>query len=292
MAETSGMDQSLPIGEFARLTLLPVKTLRHYHDVGVVVPAVVDPATGYRRYALDQVPDAHLVRRLRGLDMPLAEIRTALEAPDQRARNQVILTFLGGMERRLAEAQLAVASLRALLEEPPGAFPVTRRRFAAMPAVALAAEVERVHLADWCAATYPRLYEAVAASGEVPAGPGGGLYPPGFFENGVGRVVAFVPLRAWPDLGGGDRPGRGPFGGVEAFEVPATVAAVAVHHGSFDDLDRTYGSLGSYVASNDLGRSGTIREHYLVSPADSDDPRDLRTEVCWPIHDHPQGDPS
>lgn len=276
------MDQSLPIGEFSRLTLLPVKTLRHYHDVGVVVPAVVDPATGYRRYALDQVPDAHLVRRLRSLDMPLAQIRTALEAPDDQVRNQVILTFLAGMERRLAEAQLAVGSLRALLEEPPGAFAVTQRRFVATPAVAVAAEVERVQLSDWCAATYPRLYGAVAASGAVPAGPGGGLYPPGFIENGVGRVVAFVPLRAWPDVD------PGPFGDVEAFEVPASRAAVAVHHGSFDDLDRTYGSLGTYVASNDLGITGAIREHYLVSPADTDDARDLRTEVCWPIHDHEQ----
>jgi hypothetical protein len=217
--------------------------------------------------------------------MPLAEIRTALEAPDDRARNQVILTFLARMERRLAEAQLAVGSLRALLEVPPGPFSVTRRRFVATPAVAMAADVERDHLADWCAAAYPRLYGAIAASDAVPAGPGGGLYPPGFVEHGVGRVVAFVPVRTWPDLGSGS---RAP-GDVEAFEVPASRAAVAVHHGSFDDLDRTYGSLGSYVVSHDLGVTGAIREHYLVSPADTDDARDLRTEVCWPIHDQPKG---
>jgi DNA-binding transcriptional MerR regulator len=284
------MDQSLPIGEFSKLTLLPVKTLRHYHDVGVVVPAVVDPATGYRRYALDQVPDAHLVRRLRDLDMPLAEVRTALEAPDEAARNEVILTFLARMERRLAEAQLAVGSLRALLE-PPGAFTVTTRRFAATPAVSLAAVVERRALADWCAATYPLLYAALAACGSVPAGPGGGLYPPGLFEEGVGRVVAFVPLRQHLDADG--PVDLGSFAGVQPFELPSSVAAVAVHHGSFDDLDRTYGSLGSYVAANGLGTSGAIREHYLVSPADSDDPRDLRTEVCWPIHPQPaQGAPS
>jgi DNA-binding transcriptional MerR regulator len=280
MAETSAMDPSLPIGEFSKLTLLPVKTLRHYHDVGVMVPAVVDPATGYRRYALGQVPDAHLVRRLRALDMPLAEVRTALDAPDERTRNEVILVFLARMERRLAEAQLAVGSLRALLE-PPDAFSVTRRRFVATPAVAVTAVVERTALADWCAVTYPLLYGAIAAHGAIPAGPGGGLYPSGLFENGVGPVVAFVPLRQDLDVGSADLT---PFEGVEPFEVPATVAAVAVHHGPFDDLDRTYGSLGSYVASHGLGASGTIREHYLVSPADSADPRDLRTEVCWPIH--------
>ncbi|MDT5300771.1 MAG: hypothetical protein QOG79_4013, partial [Mycobacterium sp.] len=36
------------IGDFSRMTQLSVKTLRHYHDVGLVEPHHVDPATGYR----------------------------------------------------------------------------------------------------------------------------------------------------------------------------------------------------------------------------------------------------
>ena len=38
----------LSIGEFARLTHLSVKALRHYDDLGLVVPTHVDPTTGYR----------------------------------------------------------------------------------------------------------------------------------------------------------------------------------------------------------------------------------------------------
>ena len=54
-----------------------------------------------------------------------------------------------------------------------------------------------------------------------------------------------------------------------------------MHHGPFDDLDRTYAALGSFVAERAIGVAGPIREHYLVT--DSEDPSDLRTEVGWPV---------
>ena len=40
----------LTIGDFSRATLLTIKTLRHYHDTGLLEAAEVDPHTGYRRY--------------------------------------------------------------------------------------------------------------------------------------------------------------------------------------------------------------------------------------------------
>jgi len=42
--------QQLSIGAFSRLTHLSVKTLRYYHEVGLLEPAVVDPDSGYRYY--------------------------------------------------------------------------------------------------------------------------------------------------------------------------------------------------------------------------------------------------
>lgn len=61
----------LSIGDFSRMTQLSVKTLRHYHDVGLIAPHYVDPSTGYRYYSYDQVPTAQVVTRLRALDMPV-----------------------------------------------------------------------------------------------------------------------------------------------------------------------------------------------------------------------------
>ena len=52
------MAAELTIGAFSRITHPSVKTLRHYHDWGVLEPAEVDPDRGYRYYSTAQVPTA------------------------------------------------------------------------------------------------------------------------------------------------------------------------------------------------------------------------------------------
>ena len=52
------MDVLLTIGDFSRMTYLGVKALRHYHEIGLLVPADIDPASGYRLYRPSQVPTA------------------------------------------------------------------------------------------------------------------------------------------------------------------------------------------------------------------------------------------
>ncbi|MCG5471267.1 MerR family transcriptional regulator [Micromonospora sp. LAH09] len=66
----------LTIGAFARAVGLTPKALRLYDQVGVLLPAAVDPESGYRLYDPEQVPLARLVAQLRRLGMPLAMIRT------------------------------------------------------------------------------------------------------------------------------------------------------------------------------------------------------------------------
>src|SRR5262249_61708643 len=78
----SAMRVRLAIGDFSRMTHLSVKALRHYHDVGLLVPAEIDPASGYRCYEPGQVPLAQVIRRFRDLGMPLNEIREVLQASD------------------------------------------------------------------------------------------------------------------------------------------------------------------------------------------------------------------
>ena len=60
----------MSIGDFSRATHLTVKTLRHYHEVGLLTPVAVDPQTGYRRYGTEQLATAQVVRRLRDLGLP------------------------------------------------------------------------------------------------------------------------------------------------------------------------------------------------------------------------------
>jgi Predicted transcriptional regulators len=110
-----GTERDLSIGDFARATHMSLKTLRHYHQIGLLEPARVDPGNGYRRYTRDQIPTARAIRRFRQLQMPLDRIRDVLAAPDSATRNAVIASHLNVLQTSLAETQSVVASLRSLL---------------------------------------------------------------------------------------------------------------------------------------------------------------------------------
>jgi DNA-binding transcriptional MerR regulator/effector-binding domain-containing protein len=269
------MDVFVTIGEFSRMTHLSVKALRHYHDVGVLEPADVDGSSGYRRYSATQVATAQLIRRLRDLDMPLDEVRAVIGAGDAATRNAAIAAHLVRMEHQLEQTRATVASLRALLEDDRLPAPVAYRWVAPTPALAIRGRVGFDDCDTWLTMAYNDIDAAVTAARLTVAGAAGALYPTEFFEAEVGEVVAFVPIVS----------ARGaPTGGrVEHLELAAADLAVLVHHGPFADLDRTYGALGTTVAERAIGAPGPIREHYLVTAADTDDESRHRTEVCWPI---------
>jgi DNA-binding transcriptional MerR regulator len=83
------MQGTLSIGDFSRASNMSVKTLRYYHRVDLLVPADIDPHTGYRRYGVDQIPTAQIIRRFRALDMPVEEVYAVLATPDVTKRNDL-----------------------------------------------------------------------------------------------------------------------------------------------------------------------------------------------------------
>ncbi|WP_330183941.1 MerR family transcriptional regulator [Nocardia sp. NBC_01503] len=269
------MTATVPIGEFSRLSYLSVKALRYYHEIELLAPATVDPSTGYRFYSTDQVEQAHLIRRLRELNMPVPEIKAVLSAPDRTARDTALRAHLERMEAELTRTRDVVASLRALLL-PPSDKPlhVEYRSVASHPVLSVTATVARDGIDEWCGTSFATLYESLEAAGVQPAGPGGATYALEFFEHDRGEVVAFVPVAP------ADRDRARAVGTV--VELPARHFAVAVHHGPFTDFDLSYGALGSHVAEHDTALAEPVRELYLAGPGDVAE-ADYITEICWPI---------
>ena len=269
------MDVLVTIGEFSRMTHLSVKALRHYHDVGILEPKEIDAASGYRRYAADQVPAAQLIRRFRELEMPLDEVKAVLDAPDVETRNAAIAVHLERMELRLEQTRAMVASLRALLVDDWSQAAVEYRMVSSKSTLAIRGMVGFDDCADWLGKAYVEIEAVFDRTRHGAAGPPGALYPREFFEAELGEVVAFIPVV--------NLRGHAPVGRVERLELSGGPLAVMEHRGAFADLDRTYGALGTIVATRGIGADGPIREHYLVTDADTDDVSRHRTEVCWPI---------
>jgi DNA-binding transcriptional MerR regulator len=273
------------IGEFARLTHLTVIALRHYHDVGLLIPEMIDSA-GYRRYGLAQVEQAQLVRRLRQLEMPVPDVAAVLAAPDERTRDAAIAEHLSRMEATLGRTAQVVASLRQLLQPVGSPLEVENRTVAASSVLGIRAEVARPAVADWCGATFQTLYESTARAGIDPAGPGGATYSVEFFERDLGEVLAFIPVAVPPETvvpvtaAGAGQASDTP--AIQTVILPAGRFAIAVHAGGYSDIDRSYGRLGSHVAVHNQPEPFPIREHYLIGPPHEGE-QDYRTEIWWPI---------
>lgn len=267
------MPSSLTIGDFARATHFSIKTLRHYHQLGLLVPAEIDPDSGYRRYDTEQIPTAQVIRRFRGLDMPLEQIGAVLKAPDVDARNELIADHLARLEQGLVQTQESVTSLRDLLQGPA---PTMHMEHRSEPPLQTAAITETVGLEDlgpWFAGALGELSSTLGAQGATAAGPPGGVIANDFFSEERGDITIFIPTAETIR----------PVGRVEPQDLPAVELATIVHAGSDGDIDRAYGSLATYVTDHALGVDGPIRERYLVGHLDTADDTAWRTEIGWPI---------
>ena len=79
------MSTRVTIGDFSRASHLSVKTLRHYHEVGLLEPSEVDPDNGYRYYSEEQIPLAQVIRRLRACRC--RSPRSSLSSPRRTPRS-------------------------------------------------------------------------------------------------------------------------------------------------------------------------------------------------------------
>ena len=155
--------RGVSIGEFGRAAHLSVRTLRHYHEVGLLEPSEIDSGSGYRYYSYEQIPTAQVIRRLRGLEMPVADVKAVLAAADSEARYRLIVEHLDRLEAELAQTQAAVGELRDLLQRPQASPPVEHRTVAPTAAVGIHDVVDREDILAWWQGALGELHATVRA---------------------------------------------------------------------------------------------------------------------------------
>ncbi len=106
----------ITIGRFSLLTGLSITTLRHYDDIGLLMPADVDPTTGYRRYRIDQADRAHRIRMLRSVELSPDDIAAVLEGETAAAR-QVMERHRASLHQRGRHIDELVSQLDTYIEE-------------------------------------------------------------------------------------------------------------------------------------------------------------------------------
>lgn len=155
----------LSIGELSRASGLSVSSLRFYDREKVLEPAAVDAWTGYRRYAPEQVDEARLLAGMRRVQMPVAEMTSALEAlraGDGAEVTDLLHGHLQRLELGVVQARREIGRLVTALTSGDGA----PRPAASLTAAALRQLLAAVRHAVSADPVFPALQGVLVETGE------------------------------------------------------------------------------------------------------------------------------
>jgi DNA-binding transcriptional MerR regulator len=277
-------DAMLKIGDFSRLSQVPIKTLRFYDQMGLFSPAQIDPFTGYRYYTLDQLSQLNRILALKDLEFSLEQIARLLD-DDLREDELHGMLRLKQMElqQQVEEAQARLIRLQTRLKqiEMEGKMPdyemvlkkiEPQRVLSIRQIVPSTRDIRRL---------FDEITEALHKHHIQSNGPWIAMYHhPGFRDIDLDVEVA-IPVAAMLDhlvLPDGRQ--------MTTRTIPAIARAMTVLlHGNYNKLSEVYMALNNHLYTHRYNYLGPAREVYLRGPYDTDDPAGYLTEIQYPIGD-------
>ncbi|MFE4620313.1 MerR family transcriptional regulator [Streptomyces sp. NPDC056747] len=275
----------LPIGQFSQASGLSVTALRHYDASGVLVPAFVDPVSGYRYFRRDQVRTAQSIRALRQLDIPVEEVGRLLGG-DEEELAAALRAHLRAAERRLEVQRSMVHSLLSRLTE--GAemtHRVTVRQGAAERILVRGATLDNSGLDAFLRGAYGEMYEVAGHGPLTFTGPAFVRFHGVCDDENETLVEACLPF--WED---GAQPTHLPEG-MTVRELPETILACTEVEGaaaSFPQILGAYDSVADWITEHGFAFAGPVRMVYRRWTGTPDAP-DNRLEIAWPIDEPADG---
>lgn len=264
----------IPIGQFSNMVRLSVKALRLYADKGLLLPARIDPDTGYRYYKTSQAKRAEIIRILRSVDMPLDEIRDVLEAEGSAGATDKLLVHRQRMEDRLRTQERMLIYLESLIDNKERIMPyeivVTPVKSQIVGGVRMHTSLKTIK-AD-VGLGFTKIMQGIGEHRYVPSGPPMLVYHDVIDEENDGEIEVCIPVqsafRESEDL--------------LCHELNAGDVATTVHHGPYEELSSAYHSMLAWITENDYRLDGSPREIYLNDPRVVS-PDKLQTRLEFPI---------
>jgi effector-binding domain-containing protein len=270
-----GGTQMLSIGDFSRLSRIPVKTLRYYDEIGLFKPLDVDRFTGYRHYSANQLPQLNRILALKDLGLSLEQIAQVLH-------ENLSLEQLRGMLRlRQAEIQQRMVQEQAQLTRVEARLKLIEMENS-MPDYDVIVKNVDPQLVASLRDTLPsyqhvgQLFEELYTYLQRYGADGLGVaiwHDEGYKASDVdGEAVAYL-KEPVPE---GKR--------IKVYELPATQMASVIHHGSYNTFNKAYHAALKWIEVNGYEVVGPNREVYLynTSPVQQDDPSYV-TEIQFPV---------
>lgn len=243
------------IGEFSKITGLTVKTLRFYHEQGLLVPTCVDDQTGYRYYAETKINVARAIAYLRALDFPLAEIEVLLKDQREAELIEALQRHKRSIELRIKNLRTVKQSLDELIQELQENQIMSTEKLEIQEKVVEAQLIAGVRMKGRyqdCGQGFSKIGRRFGR--HICGKPLLLCYDHEFREDDADFETC-MPIRKWQ-----------PADGISVRELPGGRCVSLLHKGPYDQLGRSYAKLLSYVKTKNYKIATPCREIFIKGP--------------------------
>lgn len=245
------------IGEFSQVTGLSVKTLRLYHEKGILVPSSVDETTGYRSYDAGKIEKARVTMRFRAMEFSIEDISAVLGKCEDDAD---ILNYPERqkftLQQRIAEDRDIVRSLCEIIAREKeaqqllsgGNFAVEEKSIEPL----LVAGIRMKGKYSDYGAAFAQLGKTI---GRYIAGKSLCLYYDGEYREGDADFEPCFPIRREVSVKG-----------ISVHTLPGGKCLSLLHRGAYDQLGRSYARILAGARRRTANLLLPTREVYLKGP--------------------------
>lgn len=272
----------MSIGEFSSRSRLSVRMLRHYGEHGILVPAEVDPGSGYRRYAQEQLPEAAHVRRLRDVGFTVSAISVLLAARGTESYRQALHLHRQTLRDELRAARERLALIDQLLDTEGSTMSnitISRETVPARTVVALRGMIPAY---DQEGRLWGELIPQLDRQGITPVGPGGAFEHDPEYRESDPTMSIWLPVAPATTA---DAP-------LQIHEIPEQEVVQARIEGPYTLISEAHTRIEEFATSEGLTfveRQGLddpierlVFNRYLSDPTVTPQEESV-TEVCVPL---------
>lgn len=268
----------LKIGDFSMLSQISIYMLRHYNEIGLLIPAHVDECTGYRYYTEEQLPVANRIQALKDMGFGLAIIKDILNEYKNDRSFKRYLTIqtaqkqeeIEALQRQLLLLHTTIKSLNTKSDLPKCNITVKvlpKRKVICYRSIIQTYNQEGI--------LWGNLSNEFLEQNVQFATPGHNIaifHNEGYVDQGIDVEIQRTVLGTYEDTE------NAKFKIVE----PITVASMTFK-GGYDQLKEVNHEIAHWIIENNYVFDGPMFNIYHVSPETEQIPEHMVTQVCFPI---------
>ena len=268
----------IKIGDFSKLSRISIRMLRHYNEIGLLIPDNIDDFTGYRYYSEKQLPLANRINALKEMGFSLVTIAKILKEYDNpEALKQYLmlkhteikeqatsvnrqLLLLETTINRLGKDDKAM-NYNVLLKEMP------QRYVASVRKIIPNYECEGILWKQFSEESEPLKIQVATPEYCLAI-----FHDPAHVNEDVDVEIQMSVIGEYQDTEN-----------IKFKTVPPIQIVSVIFNGGYDQIAAISESVANWVAANNYEFDGAMFNIYHVSPGHDPNPDAWVTEVCYPV---------